>query len=370
MKQTLFILSLFLLFGVVACSDGETTVDSEESLIEEDDSLILDTLQYRMLLCELCYVEDLSNGTTSYTPRHGYALYSATPTIYYVGVDSLPQAQDKWQDITAGLRDSTEERTLTNEVNVLDLHLTYSEGREGELARIDVDCPELQNVLTSIVFIPMVQWPNNDTSSPILLCSVWKENSTGYYYLCVRKANADKGILMTFDGGYKMDHFTDPDRVPRYNGPFFLWEDCARTDDFRQLVFCMKEKQKLFLKAQQKIIDDAGSYENLSENRRYTLNNGSLEDNRFRFHNGTFDHEYTWRGDSKWNWHKLEKEKKFYRINVHRTRIEWTNLERKDWVDHYGDAQRPPVYYPSHAIYFDYHFKPTGFTCIFKGVDS
>ncbi len=368
MKKYLFILSLLLFFGVTACSDDETTMDSEEALIEEDNPLIRDTLQYRMLISELCNVEALADGTASYTPRHGYALYSAAPTIYYVGVDSLPQAQDKWQDITAVLRDSTEERTQTNEVNVLDLHLTYTEGSEGELAHIDVDCPELQNVLTSIVFIPLAQWPNNDTSSPFLLCSVWKENSTGYYYLCVRKANADRGILITFDGGYKQDFFRDSKRVSRYGGEFFLWEDCAHTDAFAHLVFCMKEKQSLFLKSQEAMIKNAGGYYNLSENRRYTLNNGSLNDNGFRFYNGTFDNEYNWSYDSS---KKLfRKRKYFYSIDVHRTRIEWTNLDRKTWVNHYGDANRPPVYYPSHAIYFDYNFQPTGFTRVFKGADS
>ncbi len=91
-------------------------------------------------------------------------------------------------------------------------------------------------------------------------------------------------------------------------------------------------------------------------------------DNGFRFYNGTFDNEYHWSRDERRKF--LQKTKKFYSIDVHRTRIEWTTLERKTWVNHYGDANRPPVYYPSHAIYFDYKSKTTGFTRIFKGVDS
>lgn len=366
MKKYLFILSLFLLFGVAACSDDDLVNETAENWTEKDEAQILDSLRCEMLVQQLCFEEKRADGTVVYTPRYGYALYSAAPTIYYVGVDSLPQAQDKWQDITAVLRDSTEERTLTNEIDVLDLHLTYTEGNEGELARIDVDCPLLANVLTSIVFIPMGKWPANAKGSQFLLCSVWKENRTGYYYHCVRKATGQKGILLTFDGGFEQDKFHN--NANHHGGDFFVWDKCAHLDAFQELAFCMTTYKSVFLKAQEQMIKNAGGYHNLSENRRYILNNGFLYDNGNRFYYGTFDNVYSWYNkDEKFLCFTLYT---YYVVNIARAKLDYNTHKCSSWTDTYGDNQRPKVYYPSHAIYFDYNYQSDGWTCIFKGVDS
>lgn len=364
MKKYLFILSLFIIFGVAACSDDDPANKAEETQTEEDNAQILDSLRYEMLLQQLCFEEEQLNGTVAYTPRHGYALNSAAPTIYYVGVDSLPQAQKKWQEITSVMRDSMEAQTQTNEISILDLHLTYTEGKnKGEIARIDVDCPLLADVLTSIVFIPMEKWPANAKGSQFLLCSVWKENKTGYYYQCVRKATGNKGILLTFDGGYNQDIFK---KYAKYHGgQFFVWKDCARLEAFEELAFCMTIYKSVFLKAQEQMIKNAGGFDKLSDNRRYTLHNHLGTDNGNRFYNGTFDNAYSW--SKKWYFWGATY---YYIVKIARAKLDPDTHKCSSWTDTYSRNQRPGVCYPSHAIYFGYDYQSDGWTCVFKGVDS
>lgn len=362
MKTNLFILSLLLLFGVAACSDDDLVNETEDTWTEKDEALALDSLRYEMLIQQLCFEEKQANGTVAYTSRHGKALYAAAPTTYYVGVDTFPQARETWQSIISAAQDSISAQTQTNEINVLNLHLTYTESDdEGELARIDVDCPELESVLTSIVFIPMTQWPNNDKGSPFGFLSVWKENKTGYYYLCVRKAFGSQGILLTFDGGWEEDWFRKYDH---WQGQFYLWKNTAGTDVFDALSGCMRWNETKVKQAMESLSKAAGTtnktYAQLS--RIYQLSQQKIYSVQWwiSFFSSTFDNGYTYSHHIWWAYN-------CYDVTITRSRFS-SNLTCSHWSSSYTHKETPGRYNPSHAIYFDPDYNnKTGWTCILKG---
>jgi hypothetical protein len=338
-------------FVLTACSDDDYSTNNEDGAyasIEKSEEQILDTLCYKSLISQLCEVKELPDGRVSYTPHYGEALHVATPTIYYVGIDTLTQARCTWQGVTSAVRDSASAQTRINEVSVLNMHLSYSEGdNENELARIDVDCPELANVLTSIVFIPIDRWPSNDQGSPFGFLSVWQEEKTHYYYLCVRKSVGGEGILLTFDGGYTTDWLSE---YPKWQGRFYLWGNTASTDAIESLSYCMHFTPTKFNAAITKLKEEAPASKTCS----------ILSDLQRDIYSHTFDHSYGY-------YHYLWKFYNCYYVSILRSCLQkdgkcstWSNSFRRD--------NTPTRETPSHSIKFnsDYSNK-TGWNSIFKG---
>ena len=193
---------VWLLVGMVsACNDkGDDPAPSQEDEQLEERN---DQLSYKLLLRQLCEVEQQSDGSEVYTPLRGVALKSATPTVYYIAVESLAEAEAHYYDIISVLNEDVNGSLTDYEVKAGDCRLKFvpSTGT-GEMAYIEVDCPALQDCLTELVFISTSQWPANDINSPYNILSVWHNKSSNRYYLCVRSSDAGAGIMLTFDSGW------------------------------------------------------------------------------------------------------------------------------------------------------------------------
>jgi hypothetical protein len=354
---TFLICSFMFVFAVTACSDDDTDDKNEEETFNQlEENLALDTMRQELLISQLCDEEELLDGRVIYTPRYGEALHVATPTIYYVGIDTILKARAAWQNITSAVRDSASAQTLINEVRVLNTHLSYTEGgSEGEFARIDVECPELANVLTSIVFIPIDRWPSNDQGSPFGFLSVWKD-STGYYYVCVQKALGCNGILLSFDGEWRKKFIW----YSLFNSTYIWKQSMARGDAFDALANCISYNPTQYNKALEELARVAGTnnntYRKLKEcatsptgkmvcfNNDYTIE-GHIFSYRGIMNNSAITDRYYYKTD------------KWYKTCMH-------------WSSHFGKGWGggTVLHTPSRAIYFKPDFNnKEGWTCIFRG---
>ena len=349
---SLLVCALAVIFTVAACSDDDNHTQNDTSdSAEKYEKLSLDSLRYELLIRQLCDVESFYTATTAYTPRYGEALHAATPTIYYVGVDTLPQALATWQSITSAVRDSASATAHINEVSILNMHLSYTEGgSEDEIARIDVECPELANVLTSIVFIPAKRWPSNDKSSPFGFLSVWKEKETGYFYLCVKKAKGGNGILLSFDG----DEWEKEERSSSTQGNFFLYKNTARGDAFAALANCINYNSTPYNQALNKLKTFAGD-----TNKTYNMLKLISKGEEFVFGNDYLWLEYSWSGG----------------VNYYNVLVNYSSFSKqngqiicKNYDKKFGEHKTPQHEKPSRAIYFSLRYNnKTGWNCFHKG---
>ena len=348
--RSLLVYAFAAVFVLTACSDDDNSTKDEDGTsasIEKSEEEILDSLRYKLLIDQLCDVKELPDGRVSYTSHYGEALHVATPTVYYIGIDTLPQARGTWQSIASAVRDSASTQTQINEVSVLNMHLSYSEGdNENELARIDVECPELADVLTSIVFIPMERWPSNDKGSPFGFLSVWREPRTNYYYLCVSKSQGHKGIMLTFDGGYKEDWFRKYDY---WQGQFFLWYNTAGTDVIEALSDCMCFYRTRFDAAMKKLNEDAPTSKTCS----------ILSDLQRDIYSHEFDHSYTYH-HYMWKFHFC------YYVQILRSSLKNDGTCSYRWPS-YKRESTPNRETPSYAIYFNSNYDNREWNCIHKG---
>ena len=236
------ILAMAMGLTLTACSsdDDDNNGTQEENAAEV--ARIQEQMQADLMMKALC---EYDSTTATYTSRIGEAINAPTPTIYYAIANTVEQARSRYEDIVSFLRTETSESTKTADPDVAseplptdvtrgDIHVSFAaSSADGEVARINVDCPRLANVLTAIVFIPETAWPENaDVVNPFNYLSCWREKSTGRIYICVQECKGGKGIMFTLDGGWEEDWFRQYDH---WQGQFYLWKNTASYDAFRGL---------------------------------------------------------------------------------------------------------------------------------------
>ena len=285
----------------VAHNEAEQVPEGTDT--EERSAFIRDSIKTALLMNALCEVDAPETGEVTYTPRLGAVVNASTPTIYYSTAQSEEHAKSTYQSIVSVLReDGNGANELPNEITQGDITLTYTKGNaDGELGRIIVDCPRLRNTLSAIVFLSEGAWPMNDVATPCNYLSIWQEVSTGRYYICVREAKGQTGVLMTFDGGWGEDPFNDT----YWQKPFTTWTNCALQEHFGALQQGMVYNSTRFTNALKKLEDAAGR-----KNKTW-----DLLDDMFRLNRTIdFDCDYTW-SKGRW-WFKLN-----YYITVRYVRI-------------------------------------------------
>lgn len=342
------IAAVLSLFVIVGCSDDN------DSIIENDDdensAIILNELRTAALIDALCELDTLPNGDVTLRSRLGVVLEETTPTVYYACADSASEAEDAYRGIVSVFQESEDSPVPNNEVQYDDNRITFNEGNKarGEIARINIDVPELKDVLTDIVFISRERWPLNDTASPFNFLSLWKENSTGYYYLCVRKAEGDRGIMITFDGGWGKEWFTKYDH---WQGKFYLWSGTASWEAFECLCRSMKNNSTRYsnmLNALKKDKNRNGKGEMFF----------TLFQSLSKGHSVTFDRNYTYKHGLWWAYN-------CYYVTLYKTTI-YHDHSWGHWSAYYKHKKTPQRNEASHSFYFDAGFDKSGWTCIFK----
>jgi len=164
-----------------------------------------DSMNIAYVLRQLCDIEEDALGNAKYTPKYGEQLDLARPGVYTLA-DSTAEAAEKrfWWLLPGCVADSLQTR-FPGRTEYVTRHgsIRYERGDGSNMfGTIIVDIPEIPEV-EKIMIIPAEYWPNNDSSSPFTLGSVWQEKSTGYKYVCVRERNGGQmGIMVTYDGGW------------------------------------------------------------------------------------------------------------------------------------------------------------------------
>ena len=237
---------LLLLSSILflACNKDSNLPSEDSELVKNDTVAMMQRLYRRMLVDYLCDTDTLTEGRICYIPRHGEVLDELTPTVRYIGVDSLKEAQRYFRFCLSLPPTEGEERSEEEYYTVCvdDCSLEFKESNTpDEIARLTIDCPELKDVLTEIVFIPSSLWPSNDSdkSTPFSFGSLWKkrEGDKDWYYICVRECGqGHKGIMLTFDGGWSEDKFSK--YMDTYGGisSFTISSNCASAEAINGFV--------------------------------------------------------------------------------------------------------------------------------------
>ena len=244
MKSAILAMAMGLM--LTACSKDYDNDKTEQPEVDLNAAAIKEELEANMMLAGLCDIDSVpGGGTVTYTPRVGKALYSATPTIYYTVANSPEEARNIYEGIIAFVRtDSLDTTAFPSDVKRGDVHLTFGTGSgEGETGRITVDCPRVNDKLTSVVFMTDAAWPENDVATPFNFLSFWHQKSTNRYYLCVREFKGSPGMMITWDGGWWEDWF-DSD----WQGKFSLYADCPKQEVYTALGNAMQYNSDKFQK--------------------------------------------------------------------------------------------------------------------------
>lgn len=204
-KKYLAILLACVLPLVSACSNDDDNAISENET--EEQGIVSNQLKhYQMMLSQFCTVDSTSAGAVVYHPRLGEAIEATQPSVYYVGVESEQEARNCFTAYFF-MCDSISGEILQDLLTVDYgsygyVKYTPADGR-SVWATVDVNLPELKDVVSKIVFIPKAKWPTN-YSSPFYPGDIVRGNN-GWLWLCVRACEGGRGILMTWDGGTKSE---------------------------------------------------------------------------------------------------------------------------------------------------------------------
>ena len=344
---TLYVVCTFMLV-LSSCSKDSDTEDHKQEVEDVEAAKKREDMKTEGIMQSLCEIIEHKDGSIEYQPRIGAAIYDVSPTIYYTTAESLEEAEGRYYNIIGALNSSLDQQIRDKEITQGDIHLKFEKGSSSEIARIKIDCPRLKDILTEIVFIPSNKWPENDLASPFLVMSIWKQISTNRIYVCVRKSQGSKGIMLTFDGGWSDDWF----RYYNYwQGSFYLWENTAQPEDFNALAGAMKYSpskfSNMFSKLEQydcttmKIIKTL--YKELSPSRSVTF------DNSYRY-----DHHLWW-------FHYC------YDVTIYKTTF-YYDYTCSSWSVYYTHRETPRRSTASHSFYFTPEFKSNkDWECLYRG---
>lgn len=341
MKKTIIlILAGITVLSFSCCSNDDTTEKEQEA----QEAAIRESLKTQGIMNALCEIDSIENGTLTYTPRIGVALEPSTPTIFYtIGYD-LTYARSTFQSIISSLNFSEEDNMRINEIRQEDIHLTFSESTaSGEIARIKVDCPKLKNVLTEIVFIPEERWPTNDNASPFNLLSIWKYD--GLFYVCVKKAESESGIMLNLDGVPGREEFKED---TYWQGSFSLYKPTASAEAFDCLVYLMNNRPNAYSKMVDKMIEAGGHKmwkDIIGGSRDATFARG------FRAKSGLWCFHYCWYVD----------------LDVTDIRGYGSSHYTIHRTIHYEHKETPYYQRANSEIRFNTWFNKYGWECIYKG---
>ena len=241
-KGIIISMAVIIALSFFSCNNDDTTEKEQDA----QEAAIRASLKTQGIMKALCQIDTLYSGKLNYTPRIGKVIESATPTVYYtIGYD-LADARQTFQRIISPLNTNEEEPLELDEIWQGNIHLKFSESNTpGEIARITVDCQDLKDVLTEIVFIPEERWPTNDYASPFNLGSIWKYKNR--IYVCVCDARCNVGYMLTFDGDWNKENEKELfEEYDHWQGQFYLWKYPASSEAFYYLWHLLCYKNNLY----------------------------------------------------------------------------------------------------------------------------
>ena len=234
--------ALAAITATLSCSDSDETqayTDDEARYLREEKAED-DSIHAIITLANLSDTIRNADGTMTYSPKYGEPIDETSPRDYYVGVESYEDAvedftnfiipQDDEENITTGA-----DGTITYNINGHGSLTFKPQSRMDLYAVVEVNFKELPG-MERICFIPTSLWPENATTTPFTLGSVWQDNkNTSKYYICVReKQYGPKGLMIALSGN--QDEWT----LTRYRGsngatknalPNYIYRDISTSDE-------------------------------------------------------------------------------------------------------------------------------------------
>lgn len=203
MKKIFYLMAVAIVaVTFTACSDSEeSTPDIPNASTEDEEKAWVDLCNYEMMLAQLCD-KDTLHVVPKYTLRLGEVLDNARPDVYYVGVESEDEARSYFSVYFPKMEfaDSVGIQVDATKVDYGKYGSVSYEPRDGksEWAVVNIDLPELKDVITQLVFIPKAKWPTNDVS-PYIPGEVFREG-WDRLWLCVQDWSCGHdGILISWD---------------------------------------------------------------------------------------------------------------------------------------------------------------------------
>lgn len=306
----IFVLLLLMssAFSLCSCNDEESNMNGNTEPSENGDiktgsshmvlpnSVVNEDLK-QILLSNLCYVDTINDSTFKYSHRYGHR-DEADSTLMYLKSNYDGDALSFFKSI---LPAGEEKNLIVNGSNMTysipnEGSITYSyEGSNDVEARIYVDFPEIPDI-KEIIYIPKDLWPYNDDSSPFKIGSIWKNVDNNRVYVCVKEfcGDYDKGIMMTFDGGWKDDY---------YDG-FNMYTECATKRAWEKLSDLHTSYPSKFNQA----VEVSAIPSNVKQGFCYTVGNHTSKNKvlftrhyfdyvqfkNMKFNFGTFTIDYPW----------------------------------------------------------------------------
>ena len=374
MRKLIYIIFCLCILTIShSCNDNQMDeIKTPEELYEDSLDLRMEQMDRAQLLNNLCEIDTSTTNSISYIPRHGKVLNETTPTVRYIGVESLEEAKNYFKmSIALPPQEDADNWRFTDFVEIADCRLEFTESQTSdEIARLAIDCPELKNVMTELVFIPRSLWPENDASSPFQYGSVWMKDNGFIWnkivYICVRPCGyGQKGIMLTFDSGWGSILYNEC----ILQGVFNLYSNCASYDAINAFTSFVNDSPNKFKAAYDAIIDH---YTNSSRSpvlieptlllslysKTYNILKKVDEKNTVHFNIGSPNPSNP--KDAKHFW--LRMLDFYYLVNVKYFSMIYNSdkghYDKKLWAENYKEAETPRNEIPSYSFEFDYDNYP------------
>ena len=288
----------------ISCSDDSETQTPAND--EDEKTAAEDLRNYEMMLAHLCE-KDTLQIVPHYTPRLGEVLDNARPTVYFVGVESEKESHDYFNIYFPKMEftDCIGVQVDATEIDYGKFGSVSYEPRDGisEWAVVNINLPELKDVITQLVFIPKAKWPTN-AYSPYNPGDVLRENNTNRIWLCVQDWNCGHdGIVLSWDESQvtktdRSDHYKSYTKVTNGSSSVATreaWNALAHFYYSDPVEFCNMYD---YINAQQWYKDSGCKFlGGFADNLRYH----NWEDETFQV-GEMWDHKYYWVGKIRHVW--------------------------------------------------------------------
>lgn len=213
MKNTFYAIIMMCCFAAVSCESDD--IPSNPLQDNSDEFILPDSIRNRFLtedlLGTLCYVDTINDSTFSYRAKYGRQ-DETDPTVFLFNSTSPTKAYSFFKHLVPSNEvDKIVESENTSSYSIDEertVKYTYIGDTDVE-AIIEFDFPEIPQI-KKYVYIPTAAWPYNaNLITPFKIGTVWERtlNSQKWTYVCVKEYDGDndKGIMMTFSGGWNQN---------------------------------------------------------------------------------------------------------------------------------------------------------------------
>ncbi|MBE6276487.1 MAG: hypothetical protein E7096_09155 [Bacteroides sp.] len=219
---------LFLIFSIciyTSCNDESVNMEEQEDFVLSESDL--NAMLEHELLSNLCYVDVINDSTFNYRLRFGHP-DDTDPTILYFKSTYENEALSFFRSlipIGEEIRLVESGNTITYTIEDVGKLKYSSIGSNDVVAKIEVDFQKIP-MIKECIFLPEHAWPYNDVASPFRRGAIYKNKNENRKYLCLKEYTGEnnKGIMITFDGGWSTKKIDKVSGVPVDCPSRYVWQ--------------------------------------------------------------------------------------------------------------------------------------------------